>query len=221
MRRFTLYLTLALLLHVLNIGAQSIVVDRGNTAEEMENVTGYPVLDKQLRLSIDGGFSYRIGKAAEGLPREYIRKMRPGVYFGADLLYFPTEMWGIGAKYLGRKYNVEIGSATEKVDVHYFAPMAVARLFDRKHRNAWVMGLSLGYIRFTDKLSAPDYKNTINKGGIGSAYEIGYDIRIAKRTFFGLKFSITSGYIIAKPLAGGEDQKEDTSSIDISAGLRF
>ncbi len=186
MRRIAFYFALALLLNVLNAGAQSIVVDRGTTTEEIERITGYPVLDKQLRLSIDGGFSYRIGRAAEGLSREYIRKMRPGVNFGADLLYFPAEMWGIGAKYLGRMYNVEIGSESEKVNVNYFAPMAVARLFDRKHRNAWVMGLSLGYVRFKDKFSSryDDYERTINKGGIGSSYEIGYDIRIAKRTFF-------------------------------------
>ncbi len=219
MKRFALCLTLALLLTVINAGAQRMVADQVNTTEQMENPVEYPVLDKQFRLAINGGFSYRLGKIIDEIPREFARKMRPGYNFGAEAIYFPNHAWGIGVKYAGRVFNAEMGQVSDKLNLHYFAPMFASRLFDWQNRNAWVMGLSVGYLSFVEKITANYDTTKISKGGLGASYEIGYDIRISKRNFFGLKLSLTSGFVSIDTPEG--KQKENASSIDLSAGLRF
>jgi hypothetical protein len=222
MKKITLCVALVgvLLLQIFPSNAQDIVVDRMSNPEYGENLTEYQSLDKQLRFAIDVGYSYRTGKAAEGLPDEYIRKMRSGMNFGVELLYFPSHAWGLGAKYSGRMFDTEMGVAKDNLDLHYFAPLFVGRLFDRQDRNAWVFGLSLGYLSFKEKITQGGNSEAISKGGIGTSYEIGYDIRMSKRNFLGLKLSLTSGFVMID-IPGGERQKENASSLDLSMGFRF
>ncbi len=74
-------------------------------------------LDKQLRIAVDAGYSYRWNG-------RYIQKARSGVNFGGDVLWFDTETWGYGAKYSGRSYSAESGGISQKTQIHYLAPMA-------------------------------------------------------------------------------------------------
>lgn len=221
MKTFTLRLAMACIFSIMvfNAGAQNIVADNMNSAEERENPTDYPALDKQLRFSIEGGYSHRLGKIVDEIPDEYAMKMRTGFNFGAELIYFPTEIWGIGAKYSGRIFNAHMANLEDRLNIHYFAPTAVIRRFDRRHRNAWVFGLSIGYISFREEVVSGGNVYKISQGGLGSSYEIGYDIRMTNRRFLGLKLSLTTGSVTLGDY--GSEQKENASSIDLSMGLRF
>lgn len=206
-----------------SVDAQSIVVDRMSSTEEVAYLTKNTALDKQLRFGIDLGYSRRNGKAVDEIPDDFVRKMRTGINFGADLIYFPVEVWGVGMKFSGRTFNAQTNGAIKLIDrtqMYYFAPIVVARAFDKRNRNAWVFGVSAGYLRFIVNVDTPYYHNSVSKSTLGTTWEIGYDMRISKKCFFGPKLTFTSGSILFEDY-NGEMAKESASSTDLSLGLRF
>lgn len=224
--RFLLLLVSAQIIVVCSAIAQEIVVDRMSASEESANTTQYPYLDKQLRLSIDLGYAHRIAKMAEGIPSDFAGKMRSGYAFGGDILYFPVQSWGIGAAFNGRIFNAKMSNIEDKAQMYYIAAMGVWRKFDRNNKNALVIGSSIGYLMFKDtfttKFSATTGANSISisNGGLGTSFEIGYDIRIGERSFIGIKLSVMAGNIKIDTM-DSEYDGEDTSSVNATVGFRF
>lgn len=217
--KFSVLAAMFLLAATARADAQSIVLERMSSPEETAALNKYPTLDRQLRFALDAGYSYRIGKIVDEIPDEFARKMRSGVHYGAELLYFHAHAWGFGAKFQGRSFNAELGSVKDKTNTIYAAPMVVSRVFDKKNRNAWIFGFSVGYLHFKEEVTAGNVSESISKGGLASTVEIGYDIRVSKRSFVGFKITLNGGSVDIDTY--GDKKRENVSSLDISAGLRF
>lgn len=204
-----------------NESSNSIVVGRysGNDVQTLEPFQELPS-EKRVRFSLDVGYSYRIASIVKGVPREIkdlINKMRGGLVYGADFHYFFDSDLGIGAKYSGHHYSHSESGFKISTNTNYFAPSFVWRLFDRRN-NAWVFGTSIGYLSFREKYTG---LSDFSKGGLGSSLDLGYDIRLAKNTFLGLKFSFIGGSVSVGKDNAGKNVSESLSAIEFSGGLRF
>ncbi len=182
------------------------------------------------RFGVDAGYSYRTAKIVEGVNydlRNFLNKMRNGVYYGLDVHHFSENDFGIGARITGRHYAYTQGGLGEKVDTYYIAPSMMWRVFDRRGRNAWTYGFSLGYIHLNDRLFVGGAQSGgINKGGVGSSVDLGYDIRLGEGTsFLGLRFAFSGGSIYLDPneeTAGNKEIKgESLAAVEFGVGLRF
>ena len=77
---------------------------------------------KRFWVSIDGGYSYRVAKAAEGDMKHVVTNMRGGYSLGADVHY---EFWrhqGLGARFSHHNYSHNVAGLSSEVNNWYIAP---------------------------------------------------------------------------------------------------
>ena len=182
-----------------------------------------PVVEDRWRFAVDAAFSYRIARADKSLTgeaKDFVNKMRAGFSYGADIHYFTNDTFGIGAKFSGHRYSHSQWGLTSTVDTYYFAPSIMWRNYNRRD-NVWVTGISIGYLQYKESARFGADTGKFSKGGFGTSVDIGYDIRISKGTFFGLKFSLVGGVVNLGKDENGDNVNESLSAIEIGAGFRF
>ena len=110
----------------------------------------------------------------------------------------------------------------DQVNTHYIAPSLMWRTFTRES-NLFYYGVRIGYLSFNQKMNnGGETLFSFSNGGVGSTFDIGYDIRMRGNSFFGFKLMFTGGYIdTGMKDAAGKKMMESLSAIDLSAGLRF
>lgn len=189
--------------------------DNENQILQQENVYSA----SKWRVALDVAYSYRLGKAAEEVPSEYINRMRQGFALGVDVHGFISPVIGVGTKLSTKFYNSSYQGIKENLSTVFIGPSILCRLFDRNYKNAWIMGLSMGYLHVDDKATYNYNSLKISQGTFGMAWDLGYDIRIAKMTFLGIKLSYAAGSI--KVPGNFNDQRESLSSVNMGLGLRF
>jgi outer membrane protein W len=180
------------------------------------------------RVSLDAAYSYRTAETASGLDaltREFVDKLRNGVMFGGGVHYFPVESFGFGLQAEMTHSSYSKKSATERINVLYVGPSGQWRGFDRRDRNAWIVGFSLGYYNYSEKFSYQSLSLIQSKDGLGALTEIGYDIRMGEsNSFLGLRFSVFGGSFKVNDKsvsASGKNEYESLAAIRIGAGYRF
>ena len=167
---------------------------------------------KRVWFGIDAGYSYRTAQAATLEISEYVNKMRSGIYFGADLHISDTRNMGFGVRYTGHRYKHL--KADHKVKTDYIALSLLTKRLNHTETGALVMGGSLGYLSYSEK--ATELNIDINKPGIGATFDFGYDFRLSKHAYFGIKLTLTAGWVDM-----GENGRESLAALDIGVGYRF
>jgi hypothetical protein len=184
---------------------------------------------KNWRIALDAAYSYRTAKigenASDGLLsdgewRNFMKGLLSGFSYGAGITGFVNDYFGLGAKFVGNHYsNDELGFKFG-VDTYYFAPEFVARIPMRDNKNMWIFSLSAGYLRYNERVSVGGGKWSFGKGGFKSTSEIGYDFRIGKDVFFGLKLVASVG-VVNLDMPNGKTEKNSIETIEIGGGIRF
>ena len=177
-----------------------------------------------FRFAVDAGFSYRIAKAyseLDGLARDFFNKTRAGFVYGGDIHgFFPIGL-GIGAKFTGHHYTRTEMGLKYQVNTYYLAPSFMWRTFTQ-NLDVFYYGFSVGYVHFNEKLSYASDMQLFDKGGIGTTFDLGYDIRLKGKTFAGFKLTFTTGNIFLDIKdSSGNDLVESLAAIDLSVGFRF
>ncbi len=170
---------------------------------------------KKVWFGIDAGFSYRTAKAMEG-QEQLFNSIRDGMYFGADLHISDSRNMGFGVRYTGHRYNQS--SADLKINTDYFALSLLTKRLNHTETGALVMGGSLGVLSYSEKMG----QKIFNNSGIGGSFDFGYDFRLSKGAYFGLKLMLTWGLI---PLgvrdSNGKEIMNSMAALDIGVGYRF
>lgn len=169
----------------------------------------------KMRVAVDVGGTYRLGKADPGM-KEIINKLRPGFKVEGDIHGFVSKKIGLGAKIAGRFHSASQSDVDIKMTTLYFAPSFIFRWQASNRKDFWVWGYSLGYVDYSEKASNWARTEKINKSAFGSSLDIGYDVRVANKTFWGFKFSLFTGSV-----AFENDNSSTLNALELSTGIRF
>ena len=195
---------------------ESIVVSRySDEAIEIPETAGSAIPSyKKWWLGIDAGFSYRVAKAAEGVNKGYINRMRGGLFYGADLHGVISRGIGLGVRYTGHRY----AQNRHRVVTNYFAPSFQLRSPNRNDTGAFVVGCSIGYLLYREKLGWA----SVSLSGLGTSVDLGYDFRLAGDMHLGFKLTLTTGNVnTGLRDSRGKKVAESLSALDIGLGMRF
>ncbi len=197
----------------------------------------------RLRLAVNGGYSYRVAKISDDTPSDfesYMKDLKSGYHYGADLTYFYKESYGIGIMYnafrssnsmdiYGYDFynNLQYGKMSDDITISFIAPSFTIRTLDK--RNAFLMDFAIGYIRYVDEAVLFDpYKITGNT--VGFSFGLGYDIGLSESFGLGFKVGIIAGSLTEYNINNGtntqkveldEESYENLTRIDLSVGLRL
>jgi hypothetical protein len=177
----------------------------------------------KVRFALDVVYSHRIVDDIDtpyGFSEwdKYARSLTSGISYGASITSFSSTYCGFGGKFVGSYYSADIGQQETTINTYYIGPEFIARVPTSGFNNAWIFGVSLGYVSY----------NETNDGGIDTGFyeggfkgyaELGYDIRLDKGVFMGLKFAASYGAVYAG--AFSENNKVSQYAIEIGGGLRF
>ncbi len=199
--------------------SESIVVSRYADDESTEFPQTEPVKAqsyKKVWFGLDVGFTTRIASVADGVDdetRRFINKMRSGITYGFDIHGSVSRASGVGVRFSGHHYGFSEGGLSDRVNTFYIAPSYQLRLPNRRDTGDWVLGISIGYVSFTEKVNG----NKITKGGYGDTLHAGYYFRLGKKkNYLGIKLTLTGGIISFAPR-----MRESLNAIDIGIGYRF
>lgn len=164
---------------------------------------------QRFTFSVGGGFGYQTAKVGDDVPsdfRGYIKKLKSGFVFGADLTYYFSEMMGVGVKYAqfnssnnmddiyiedsqgGRRY----GPMSDQLSISFIGPTFSTRFLNGSKNRAFTLGMCLGYMGYNDdKVIVDNYKMTGST--LGTSYDIGYQFSLSEKTSLGIQLSLISG----------------------------
>jgi len=139
-----------------------------NNGVPVEKIIGYQAPYQKLRLTVNGGFSY---KTVKNFPVEssdllgYYKKLNSGYHFSSDLAYYYKSV-GIGLKYNLFKTSYSMSdfqfyestyiyhtkySLSDHITTSYFGPAIFYRLMNHDKNRAILMNFSLGQIDYLNK----------------------------------------------------------------------
>lgn len=196
---------------------QSVVVGRYVEQGDAARVSEVELVPyKKWGFGVDLGFSYRIARAPEGMS-DYVRDLRKGYYFGADLYGAIARGIGLGVRYTGHRYGDFLNNS-HKVRTDYFAP---SFLFQRPDR-PFYFGYSLGYLSYFEELSGWNNSGSIKKGGLGATLDLGYEFDPTQKTSLAIELSYTAGRVdLDMTDRNGDKLIESLGAIDIGLSVRF
>lgn len=203
---------------------------------------------QRFRIAVNGGYSYMPAKIPENTPtdlKNYTKELKSGYHFNLDATYYFTEPLGFGFKYSVFKSknsvdniyvevldgNRRYGKMSDDITITFIGPAFKTRLLNSNKTNAFLLGLSIGYIGYTNNfVLIDDYKMT--GGTVGFGFEIGYDIGLSENISLGFQLSSISGNLLKYKISDGfdtetikldsdEDELISTSHVDFSIGVRI
>jgi len=210
-----------------------------------DKITGH-VDYQRFRFSINAGLGYETAKIGDAVPsdfKDYVRQLKSGFVFGADLSYYFSEVIGVGVKYAqfnssNSLDNIYIedsqgvrqyGRMSDKLSVSFIGPTFSTRFLNGRKDRAFFLSLGLGYMGYNDdKVMVNKYKMT--GGTFGVSYDIGYEFNLSKKTNLGIQLSLISGNLFKYKWDDGtsvqtieleKDEYESLSRIDLTIGLVF
>lgn len=206
---------------------------------------------KEFRFAVQGGLGYRLGSLPEGIPsaqKDFLQKLKTGYTAGIDAAYFLEPSWGIGLKLnnfraketisasISTNEGHEVSTLSDQIDITYFGPSYVSKYVLNNPAHTFFGGISLGYLGYLDRAEVSNGgQSGINQSEIkgatfGAAFDLAYDYAISKYFTIGAQASVTGGTLSKITIKEGdqetsydleEDNRENLSRLDISAGLRF
>lgn len=194
------------------------------------------------RFAIQGGGGYRFGKVPTGLDaamEKYLKALKWGYSYGADITGFFSESLGVGVKYHSFNTSNEgifSDSAARSMLVSdnqnfwFLGPILSYRVMSASLKNAFYMNFGVGYMGYYDKGKVNSVP-VIQKGGTCSTVlDLGYDIGLSKHLSIGATLSFFAGSLssykteargVSQTVTFEEDNRESVTHLDLTIGLRY
>lgn len=195
-----LFVLAAALMPMLAAAGQGIV-----TSDTTINTHG-----KSVRLSVQGGYAYRLGKVDKSqgdVMTEHAKSLRHGFTYGADATWYFMDFFGAGVKYnslhVGNAERVTVsyddgttasGTMEDKINIWFLGPFASYRLAGGNTRGSLLFNFGVGYMGYKDNATLVD-SFMIKGGTAGLLYEIGYDLALTDKISLGAMMTYASGYL--------------------------
>jgi hypothetical protein len=200
---------------------------------------------QHLRFALNGGYSYHLAKVSEAVQsdlRNYVTDLKSGYNYGGDLTYYFSEQFGAGIKFyqFNSSNSMDIyledingdrryGKMSDDLSISFIGPAFSIRQLNENNRNAFLMGMSIGYMDYSDnKIVIDKYK--MNGNTVGMSLDLGYDIGLSENLSLGFQVSLITGTLFqyewydgvtTKTIELEKGEYESLNRIDFSVGLRF
>lgn len=217
------------------------------TTTEISNDDSYIMRHSKLRIALNGGLSLRTAPLPDGLnsnQRQYLRQLKSGVGFGADIGFFFSESIGVGASYSVHKSTVKksdmpvedsdgffvLMNVSDKITMNYIGPTLFTRFSSDQSKGSWISHLSLGYLTYKDASVVGNDYLLITGSTLGAKFGVGYDIPLSKEIGLGLEVSFVGGTLSEITVGNGyssttisldKENYEGLSRVDLTLGIRF
>ncbi len=232
-----IYLLIISLLAVsFGLGAQTIVTSDATVGQRAP----------RLRVAVQGGGVYRFGKLpSDASPdtRAYLKNLKAGYTYGADVTYFFSEALGVGARYNNIHTSSSAtgtitfdtgetasGKIQDIIDICFAGPFVTYRWLNASGKNAFLLSYGIGYCGFKDAAIAVD-PYTVKGWTLGQYAEIGYDFGLSDRLSIGPALTLFRGTLSSYRRTDengiSEDVKleygsfESLNSLNLTVGLRY
>jgi len=194
---------------------------------------------------LNGGASYLLDPIADNVSdefKDYYQNLKIGYNFGLDVNYYFNKTIGLGLKYnYFSSSNSSKGSSndggvtsewdiSEAIMINFVGPTFLARFLSKKNNNAFILGVSAGYMWYKD--DAVLLEPVIISGNtLGLNVDASYHISLSKNFFLGISVSTTAGFLSSMTIDDGtisetynlenfEDYK-NISRVDLSIKLGY
>ncbi|PRD47249.1 hypothetical protein [Sphingobacterium haloxyli] len=214
-----------------------------------EHMTDDPFARK-WELSFHGGWSYRIAKLNEQVPPDFVdyaKRLRSGYHIGAGLDFFWRENMGVGLRYsrFGSREHEEYvtytdiatgqvigeGEMSDDIVVNFIAPAFNYRYIFPNRKAALQMHYAVGYLSYTNNPLFNGRYPVITARSFGVSLGADLVVPLGRRLAFSAGATLLGGNFgtLKVEYAGmteiikakDNDERENVSRIDLSAGLRF
>ena len=206
----------------------------------------------KLRIGAQIGYSYRFiltpNNAQESM-KDYIKKLRSNLGFGADISYYFNNYIGLGLKYNGISSNASTPNfpylvtdeltgnietyyalLSERIGIHCVAPFFSVRYFAVPNKHCIFVNVGFGYTIYRNN-TIDWFKGIVKKTGSTGAFfaEIGYDFLVTKYLAVGVQMSALIGSMKSVNITFNditekhktERRERNLSHIDLTLGFRF
>ena len=171
----------------------------------------------QFHIILSGGGSYLfdpIPENAEGDIKEYYQDLKMGYNLGLDVNYYFNKTIGVGLKY---NYFNSTGSSqgsssnggtnsewdiSQDIMINFAGPTFLARFLSAKNKNAFIIGVSVGYMWYKDDAVLLD-PAIITGNTFGLNIDASYHISLSNKFFLGFSVSSTVGYLASIDIDDG------------------
>ncbi len=199
-----------------------------------------------FRLAIQGGGTYRLGKAPSNVEKvisDHADRLRWGGTYGADATYFFLDYLGAGIKFhglhVGNRESIiatlddgstRVGYLEDRIFVWFLGPVITGRLLTPSKRNALHISYGAGYMGYHDNATMLD-AYVVKGGTLGYMTEIGFDLGLSKHFALGTSLSYYNGSLTKGKITDSlgntqtvtleKDEYESLTHLDLSIGVRF
>ncbi|RLD25818.1 MAG: hypothetical protein DRI54_04090 [Bacteroidetes bacterium] len=164
----------------------------------------------RFHLIISGGGSYlfepMLSDVNEDL-KDYYQELKIGYNLGFDVNYYFNRTIGLGIKYnyfnSSSSYKESFsgdGSTSswdisENIMMNFVGPTFLARFLSKKNGNAFIVGVSAGYMWYKDDVVNFDSKIVTTGNTLGFNVDASYHISLSEKLFLGFSVSTTLGFL--------------------------
>lgn len=201
----------------------------------------------KIRISVNGGYSYRFAKISESVPneyRDYMKKLKSGNHFSIDGSYFLNESIGLGIKYsqfnsqedfgtvnydFNQDGRIDVGQMNDNMTISFVGPLVTSCIPSANKKNALFSNIAIGLLSYKDN-GTMIIPVVLEGSTLGLVGDIGYQIGIAKNLSVAFTLSYTLGQLskVEQTINGytntielDDDNHENLGRIDFSIGLVF
>ncbi|HLO91744.1 MAG TPA: hypothetical protein VK172_11320 [Lentimicrobium sp.] len=197
-------------------------------------------------ISVNGAYSYRtapIDPSANLLEKDYYGGLKKGFNYGADLIFYFNDVYGGGLKYSASRYSNKLdgvtitypggitkyGEISDIITVSFIGPAFYSRKYSQKLNGSWIIGISLGYMRYNDNCKVIDPMK-ITGETLGVGIDMAYELQVSSGVSLGARLSYIAGNLSQVKIDDGTSievlklpsgQYESLSRIDGGIVLKF
>ncbi len=186
-----------------------------------------------LRINVEGGYSYRIAKVSENIPpglKEYADKLKSGFNVAANISYFLGVKSGLCLNYnrfstsnsMSVLYDGGAGKMEDNITISYFGMGLAVRDIFNNGKIFLIANISMGYCSYNNdgKLIYP-----IQIEGSTYAYSglLNLDFMVSRNWALGFGISYLGGTLKDATVNGQSANlgEENLSRLDFNAGVRY
>jgi hypothetical protein len=221
-------------------------VTQGKTAIPQKLYMRPMAVNWQFRLAVNGNWSWRTAKLSPNLndfERSYMKDLKSGHAFGGEIEYYFGEKCGAGFKYNIFRSSASVlasaqvspgvyvnGELRDEISIVFIGPKFCVRIPSETYMNAFLMGISIGYLGYTDQGGFGSTTGMLKGSTVGLVYDLGYDYGLTPHFALGANFGYTLGALSQYEVTSGgitqtvkleKDQYEGLGHVYLGFGLRF
>ena len=186
----------------------------------------------RFRIAVQGGYGCRLGKYTEtgsGLEDKHVKRLRNGVVYGADLIWFTSSNYGFGLKFSdihsmsedfakSMAYFIMVpvsGEWRTVLDLRFLGPTYSFRHVAKNNHWIFLISGGLGYLSYDKNDLLFNSPWSVKGGTLGFCVDAGVDLRLMDSLYLGASVNAIIGTLYT------QEPHENLNHLSLNIGLRL